>query len=138
MFRISKWLEDNLPSFEYFRKITLTTYLQKARRGRDSLPLSLLIWYNTPATWIATSTIQIHGNYHHFFIQITIPGHVLVHSVYETHVLAVTVKLIWLMFLDIYFHKKLFKSHYCRSNQLLSKLHCSFAWCALFKVATFF
>ena len=27
---------DDLPSFEYFRKITLTTSLRKARKGRDS------------------------------------------------------------------------------------------------------
>ena len=33
--------------------------------------------------------------------------------------------------------KKLCKSHCCRSNQPLSKLRCFFAWCALFKVATF-
>ena len=32
LFRIPTWLKDNLPSFEYFRKITLTKSLQKARR----------------------------------------------------------------------------------------------------------
>ena len=30
------------------------------------------------------------------------PGHVLVHSVDRTHVLAVTVKMIWLLLLDIF------------------------------------
>ena len=40
-FRTFRWPEmiefvDDLPSFEYFRKITLTTSLRKARRSRDS------------------------------------------------------------------------------------------------------
>ena len=47
---------DNLPSFEYFRKIALTICLQKTRQ--DSSPSSLLIWYNTLAPWKTTSTIQ--------------------------------------------------------------------------------
>ena len=34
-FRIPVGLEDDLRSFEYFRKITLTTSLPTARRGRD-------------------------------------------------------------------------------------------------------
>ena len=103
IFRIPKWLEENLSSFEYFRKITLTTCLRKARRGRDSLPLSLLIRYNTHAPWIATVTIQTNGNHHHFFIQIPILCHVLVHSIDKTHVLVVIVDLIWLLFLNILF-----------------------------------
>ena len=49
IFRIPIWLGDNLPSFEYSRKIALTTSLRKARRGRDSSPLSQLIQYNTHA-----------------------------------------------------------------------------------------
>ena len=40
IFRIPIWLGDNLPSFEYSRKIALTKSLRKARRGRDSSPLS--------------------------------------------------------------------------------------------------
>ena len=40
IFRIPIWLGDNLPSFEYSRKVALTTSLRKARRGRDSSPLS--------------------------------------------------------------------------------------------------
>ena len=47
MFRIPTWLEDNLPPFEYFRKIALTICLQKIRKGRDSSPSPLLIRYNT-------------------------------------------------------------------------------------------
>ena len=47
--QIPKWLKDNLPFFEYFRKIGLTTCLRKGRWGRDSLPSSLLIRCNTHA-----------------------------------------------------------------------------------------
>ena len=39
---------------------------------------------------------------HHFFIGIPILCHVLVPSVDKTHVLAVTVKLIWLLFLNLF------------------------------------
>ena len=38
-----------------------------------------------------------------FFIRISIPDHVLVYSVDNTHVLVVTVELIWLLFLNIFF-----------------------------------
>ena len=48
--------------FEYFKKITLTTSLQKTRRGRDSWPLSLLIRY-THALYRATSTIKANGDH---------------------------------------------------------------------------
>ena len=57
---------DNLPSFKYFRKITLLSCLRKARRSRDSSPLSLLIRYNTHAPWITASTIQANQNHNHF------------------------------------------------------------------------
>ena len=69
------YFEDNLPSFEYFRKITLTTFLRKAGRGRDSSPLSLLI----------------------------------IRSVDKTHVLVVSVELIWLLLLNIYIFLTLFQ-----------------------------
>ena len=49
IFRIPKWLEDNLPSFEFFRKNALRRCRRKARRSRDSSPSSLLIRYNTHA-----------------------------------------------------------------------------------------
>ena len=39
-FGIPIWLGDNLPSFEFSRKIALATSLGKAKRGRDSFPLS--------------------------------------------------------------------------------------------------
>ena len=42
-----KNIQYNLPSFEIFRKIALTTCLWKARRGRVSSPFSLLIRYST-------------------------------------------------------------------------------------------
>ena len=82
IFRIPKWLEGNLPSFEYFRKITLTC-LQKARRCRD-LTLWSLLTMNNNTPWITTSTIQTNGNRHHFFIRITLLGHILVHSFDKT------------------------------------------------------
>ena len=99
----SSWLENNLPSFEHFRKIALATSLGKARRARNSSPSSLLIQYNTHISWKTTSTIQTNGDHHHFFILIPILmlGHVLVHSVDNIHALVVTVKLIWLLFLNI-------------------------------------
>ena len=52
---------------------------------------------------MTTPTIQTNGNQHHFFIGIPILGHVLVHSDDKTRVLVVTVELIWLFFLNIYF-----------------------------------
>ena len=70
--RIPIWLGNNLPSFEYSRKIALTTSLQKARRSRDSLPLSFLMQYNTHSPWRTKSTIQTNGYHHHFFIQMPI------------------------------------------------------------------
>ena len=99
----SWWLEKNLPSFEPFRKIVLATSLGKARRARNSSPSSSLIQYNTHIPWKTTSTIQTNGDHHHFFILIPILmlGHVLVHSVDKIHALVVTVKLIWLLFLNI-------------------------------------
>ena len=50
MFRVPTKLEDDLPSFKFFRKIALTISLQKARRGRDSP-------FHTHAFWGITSTI---------------------------------------------------------------------------------
>ena len=55
----------------------------------------MLIRYNTQAPWIATPTIQTNGNHHHFFILIPILAHLMVQSVVKTHVLIVTVELIW-------------------------------------------
>ena len=94
---------DNLPSFGYFRKITLAC-LPKVRRGWDSSPLSLLIWHNTHALWITKSTIQTNGNHPHFFIRIPILGHLLVHSIDKTHVMVVAVEQIWLLFLICFFN----------------------------------
>ena len=39
----------------------------------------------------------------HFFIEIPILGHILIHSVDKTNILVVTVELIWLMFFNIFF-----------------------------------
>ena len=91
-----------MPSFEYFRKFTLTSWLRKARRGRDSSPSSLLIRYNIHTPWKTTSTFQTNGKHHHFFVCIPILGHVLDHSVDKTHVLVTTVELIWLLLLNIF------------------------------------
>ena len=80
--------------------------LSKPRRGRDSSPSSLLIRYN-----ILQYQPTLKNNIYHlnkrgppaFFYSDTNPvlGHVLVHSVDKTHVLVVTVELIWLLFLNI-------------------------------------
>ena len=67
-FRIPTWLENGLPSFEYFKKIALTTFIWKARRSRDSSPSFLLIRYNTRLFWGTTSTIQANWDHHQFFI----------------------------------------------------------------------
>ena len=77
----------------------MTTNLRKARRGRDSSPSYLLIWYNIHTLWRTTSTIQTNEDHHHFFNRIQILH--LVHSVDKTHILVVTMKLIWLLFLNI-------------------------------------
>ena len=135
IFQIPKWFKENLPCFEYFRKIILITCLEKARRSRDSLPLSLLIWYTTHAPWIRTSNIQTNENHHHFFIWVPILGHVLVHSVEKTHVLVVTVELISLFFLNNFFFKFVpipnkslrftrFRSSYVNCTAVVRNNHC--------------
>ena len=79
--------------FEYFKKTSLTTCLGKARRGGDSLPLYLIIRYNTHApSWITTSTIQTYGNHHHFFIGLPILG--IFHS--DTNTILLTKPRSWL------------------------------------------
>ena len=99
---LNGWRIICLP-FEYFRKIVSLTCLRKARTSRDSSLSSFLIRYNTHAPWKTTPTRkQTGGNHHHFFIRIPILGHVLVHSGDKSHVLVVTVELIWLMFLNIF------------------------------------
>ena len=101
-YRIPTWLDYNLPSFKYFRKIALTTFFQRARRGRHSSPSALLMQYS----------IHPEENIYHsnklgpppFFDLDTSPilGQVLVHSVEKSHVLVVTVELIWLLFVNIF------------------------------------
>ena len=61
--------------------------------------------YNTLAPWRTTSTIHTNGNYHYFSIWLPsfVTGHALAHFVDKTHVLVVTVDLIWLLFLKIIF-----------------------------------
>ena len=127
---------------EYFRKISLTICLQKTRKGRDSSPLSFLIWYNTLAPWRTTSTKWEPPLFLHLDTSPVI-GHTLVHSVDNTHGLVVTVDLIWLLFLNIFYSnfvatpiKFIRFTRFIRSyvNHLVSKLNCFFAWCVLFKV----
>ena len=102
IFQIPTWLEDNLSSFEYFRKITLTTSLRKARRGRDSSPSSLLIRYSThtPEEQHLPFKQTANGDDHPFFIEFE-SCIVAVHFIDKTHVLIVAVELIWLLFLNI-------------------------------------
>ena len=139
------WLEDNLPSFKFFRKIALKTCLRKTGRGRDSSPSSLLIRYNTHAPCRITSIIHTNGNHHHSYIWISILGHVLFHSVDKTHVLVVTVELIGLLFFNIFSFNfaptsnislrfTRFRWSYVNhpavflTNHWLSKLHCFLKW----------
>ena len=78
--------------------------LRKTRKGRDSSPSSLLTRYNNHAPWRTTSSIQTNRDHNHFFHPETNPviGHALVHSVDKTHVMVVSMKLIWLLFLNIF------------------------------------
>ena len=102
--QIPIWLGDNFSSFEYSRKIALTTFLRKAGRGRDSSSLSQLIQYKTHAPCMQNS------NYHSnkkvpppFFDSDTNPvfGDVLIHSSDKIHVLVVIVESVWLLLLNI-------------------------------------
>ena len=155
------WVNDNLPFFEYFRKIALTTCFRKVRRGRDSSPSSLLILLNLLIfvnPWTLKNNIY-HSNkreplpFFHSDTNLTL-DHILVHSVHKIHALVVTVELTWLLLLNILsfnfvptLNKFLSFTRFRRSYvnhpavvllfQPLSKLHCFFAWKALFKVATF-
>ena len=160
IFRIAAWLEDNLPPFEYFRKIALTISLPKARRAGDLSPSTLLIRLNTHTPWRTISTIQTKRGPPTFFHSDTNPvlGQVLVHSVDKTHVVIVTVEAICLLFLYIlsfifvlspFFHlcsnteqmsqvckiqKKQCEPPWCLSDQSYTTF---LVWCALLKVATF-
>ena len=103
----------------------------QVRRGSESSPSSLLIWYNTHLFWKALENF-------------------LVHFVEKSHVPVVTVKLIWLLFFDILFfnfnqtpNKSLrfrkFRRSYAHLSVVVQTNHCQictafFAWCALFKV----
>ena len=51
---------------------------------------------------IKQTSKQTNRKHHHFFIQIQIGGHVLVHSVDKTHVLVATVELVGLLFLNTF------------------------------------
>ena len=95
-FWIAIWFENNLPSFEYFRKVAMTRFLWKARRDGYYLPSSLLIRYNTHAFWRTTSSIQANGDHFHFFHLDTNPVlcNVLVQSFDKT--LVVTVEFFYL------------------------------------------
>ena len=153
IFRIPKWLEENFSSFEYGRKITLTTCLQKARRGRESLPFSLLIR-------LQYLRFLINNIYHSnkreprlfFHLDTNTWSHPCPYCWQNpcsgcnsgTDLVVVLEYIFFQLCCDTEqisqvhkIQKKLCKSQCCRSNQPLSKLHCFFAWCALFKVATF-
>ena len=137
---LNGWRIICLP-FEYFRKIVLLTCLRKARTSRDSSLSSFLIRYNTHAPWKTTPTRkQTGGNHHHFFIRIPILGHVLVHSGDKSHVLVVTVELIWLMFLNIFSSNffptlnNLWTNHYQNCTAFLLDLRCLKWQCSFFSL----
>ena len=103
IFRISIRLRDNLPSFEYSKK-NCTDNISSEIQERQRLIAFILV-----------NTIQyprtLQNNIYHsnkrvpppFFHSDTNPvfGHVLIHSFDKTHVLVVTVELIWLLLLNI-------------------------------------
>ena len=99
---ITIWLVDNLPSFEYFRKTTLTTCLWKARRDRFTA-------FNFVNTIQHPHTLK-NSIYHlskrglpPFFNSGTnsVLGQVLAYSLKKIHLVVATVKLAWLLFLNI-------------------------------------
>ena len=59
-------------------------------------------WKKTKKQSNKQANKQTNGKHHHFFIQIQIRGHVLVHSDDKTHVLVATVELVGLLFLNIF------------------------------------
>ena len=104
IFRIPKWLEDNLPFLNISEKLHwehLFEKLVEAEAETHRLHLCYKIQY--------LHTLK--NNIYHsnkrgpppFFHSDTNPvlGHVLIHSVEKTHVLVVHVELIWLLFLII-------------------------------------
>ena len=82
---------DDLPSFEYFRKIALSTLFEKLGEAKTQEPLNNnkdhLRKRGAPPFFHSDTNLVL--------------NHVLVHSVDKTHVLVVTVVLIWLLFLNI-------------------------------------
>ena len=108
----------------------------------------------TITTFIAVNANEKHRPFKQTGSSSLVHGHVLVYSVDKTHVLIVTVESIWLFLLNIPSFsfaqtsiksirlRRLRRSHAkprCfRFNQPLSKFHCFFACCAVFKVATSF
>ena len=137
----SYMVEDDLPSFEYFRKIALTTSLRKARRGRK--PSSLLMRSSThseeqqwPLKQTGPPPFFLSDTYH-------VLGHVLLPSVDKTQVLVVTVELIWLLLLNILSFKFVPTPNKSLRFRRFRRNHCQsftafFVWCMLFKVSTFF
>ena len=147
-FWIRTWLEDDRPSFEYFRKITIIASLHKAGRGRDSSPSSLLIQYNTHAfclTNIGHSSKRWLPPFLHSDTN-RVLGHDLVRSVNKIHVLVGNSEINWVVILEYTFfrlfsnieqisrvqkiQKKLCRLPYCCSKQPLLKLHC-FLFCLM-------
>ena len=135
-------------AFKYFRKIALSTSLRKARKSRNSSPSSLLIQHYTHAL----KNNIVNGGDHHFFHSGTNPVcGIPDHSVNKTHNIGINlVVVVEYIFFQLCsnaeqisrvkkIQKKLCKPHCCHSSQLLppkvSLLF--FAWCVLFKVATF-
>ena len=100
--RIPIWLGDNLPSFKYSKKITLTSLFEK--QDETETHRLCLTWYNKIPTHPEEqhlpfkqtgTTIIFHTDTNPVF------GHVLIHSFNKAHVLVVTMELIWLLLLNI-------------------------------------
>ena len=143
-----------MPSFQYFRNLYWQYIFEKLEKA-DSSPSSLLTRYNT--THPEEQHLPLKQGPPPFFHPDTNPiiGHTLVvHFVDKPHVPVATVKLIWLLFLTILSftfvptpRKSLrftrFRRSYVNHPAVVLTNHCQsytvfFAWCVLFKVATFF
>ena len=92
-----------MPSFEYSRKIASTTSLRKSQKRKRLIAFILVNTIQYPCT--------LQNNIYHsnkrvplpFFNSDTNPVfcHLLIHSFGKTHVLVVTMELIWLLLLNI-------------------------------------
>ena len=99
-FRIPTWLENNPPSFEYFRKTALTTIFKKLEEAGTFIFVDVILYANTLKNNVYRSNKREPPPFFHSDTN-PVLGHFLIHSVHKTHALFVTVVLIWLLFLNI-------------------------------------